>query len=100
MSTQAQNLPERAGTEPEGDADVRRRVRAKLQFYVNLVVFLLVGSILVWINVTTTPGVLWFPWVVVPWAVGLVAHYVAVLMMGPGAPLEERMIDRELGHGH
>jgi hypothetical protein len=65
----------------ESDAELRRKAReraeAKLAFYIHLVVYVGVNSLLflIWLF---TGGVEVFPWFIFPlvfWGIGLIAHY-------------------------
>lgn len=85
-----------AGTEDRELARVRARVHQKAEFYRHLVAFVVVGAVLAAIDLLTSPGTLWFFWPMGAWAIGLVLHFFDVWVMGEGAGMEERMLEREM----
>jgi hypothetical protein len=74
----------------------QRRVDAKIGFFVHAVVYLLVNALLVGINLTTSPGYLWFLWPLGGWGLGLFFHALSVFLFVEGSTLKQRMIAREL----
>lgn len=72
----------------------RRRAGMKFGFYVHLMVFIAVNTLLFVINQRATPGYAWFPFPLGGWAIGLSIHGLAVYLSGTG--LRERMIEDEL----
>lgn len=96
MQPQAtQAAPPVAADDPEL-ARVRRRVHEKAELFRHAVVFLVVGSILLTLDLMTSPGTLWFFWPMGAWAIGLVLHAADVFVMGEGAGMEERMLEHEM----
>ncbi len=73
----------------------KERVEQKLAFYVHLAAFVLVNALLTAIDLTTSPGELWFYWPLGGWGIGLALHAFNVFSSGPSA-LKQRMIEREL----
>ncbi|MDP3852910.1 2TM domain-containing protein [Phenylobacterium sp.] len=72
-----------------------RRADAKLGFRTHLLVYVIVNAGLVAINLMTNPdGYLWFPWAMLGWGLGLVAHGVSVYAYV--GDHRERMIEEEL----
>lgn len=49
---------------------------ARRSFLSHLAAYVIVNCFLVFVNIYTNPGYLWFPWVLVGWGVGLAFHYV------------------------
>ncbi len=56
----------------------RGRVLQLKGFYSHLAAFVLVNAGLVAINLLLTPGYLWFPWPLLGWGTGLLAHAAGV----------------------
>lgn len=56
----------------------RQRVQDIKGFYHHLIWYIIINLILLFINLLTTPGSLWFYWVTVFWGIGLVAHALSV----------------------
>lgn len=76
----------------------RKRARAKIGFYVHLVVYVVVNAFLVllwyFMNPEIVAGIPWFIYPLVGWGVGLVAHGVFTFYGGNG--WEDSMTEREL----
>lgn len=84
---------------PLSDDDIdrlaRKRAKAKLGWYVHLLVFLVVNG--VWFF-ASTQGLSRRPWAWYPalgWGLALVLHGVSVFLLGSGSAWRERMIERE-----
>ena len=78
----------------------RKRVEAKIGFYIHLAVYVCVNALLIGINLITTPDALWFIWPFAGWGIGLFFHGLAVFMFSSGGKIKERMIERELERQH
>ena len=72
------------------------RVEARLAFYRHVVIYVLVNSFLVILNLTRSPDTLWFKWSVFGWGIGLVAHGISVYSYRWREGSRERMIQREM----
>jgi hypothetical protein len=74
----------------------RERAKAKLGFYVHLIVYIVVNAflILLWYLTPDTAEIPWFVYPLVGWGIGLVAHGVYTFYGGTG--LEDSMTEREL----
>jgi hypothetical protein len=59
----------------------KHRVRSKKGFAWHFAVFCLVNGGLLAINLTHTPGYLWFLWPLAAWSVGLMLHAISVFMV-------------------
>jgi len=72
----------------------KKRVREMRGFYTHLVVYVSVNLLLFLINITTSPGVLWFYWPLFGWGMGMVLHAVRVFGLGRwfGPDWEEKKI--------
>jgi hypothetical protein len=83
---------------PEAYERAKKRVEAKIGFYVHLAVYVGVNLLLVAINLTRSPQSLWFMWPLFGWGIGLLFHGLSVFVF-PGRRLEtvkERMIEEEM----
>ncbi len=77
----------------------RKRVGAKIGFYIHLAVYLGVNILLMIINLLTAPQYLWFFWPLMGWGIGVFFHGMATIVFS-GRKFEEirdRMIEREVG---
>ena len=75
----------------------KRRVEAKIGFYIHLAVYVGVNLLLLIINLTTSPRHLWFQWPLMGWGIGLLFHGIGISFHSRGRALKEKMIQRELG---
>jgi hypothetical protein len=71
------------------------RTKAKAEFRVHLINYLVINTILAVINLIFTPEYLWFKWPLLGWGIGLVFHVIRVAYSG-NSSMKERMIEREL----
>jgi hypothetical protein len=74
----------------------KRRVEAKIGFYIHLAVYVGVNLLLLIINLATSPRYLWFKWPLIGWGIGLLIHGFGIALHSRGLALKERMIEREL----
>lgn len=49
---------------------------ARRAFIAHLTVYVVINLFLVFVNLYTSPGYLWFPWVAAGWGIGLTFHFV------------------------
>ena len=76
--------------------EVKRRIAAIKGFYIHLLVFVMVMTMLLVVNLAT-PGVRWVQWAFLGWGIGVLAHALVVYGLAGwlGPEWEERKI-REL----
>jgi hypothetical protein len=76
----------------------RKRVEAKIAFYIHLTVYVGVNILLVIINLITSPQYLWFKWPLLGWGIGLFFHGLStfVFVSGKFGRIKERMIEEEI----
>jgi hypothetical protein len=75
--------------------NAKKKVRGIKGFYIHLVTYILVNSLLFLINITTSPNHLWFYWPLFGWGIGVVMHAVYILGFGPwfGPDWEDKKIE-------
>ena len=71
----------------------RRRAGAKMGWYLHALVYLCVNAGLALIAWQT--GRTWAVYPLAGWGLGLAIHGLAVWLIGPGAALRERLVERE-----
>lgn len=49
--------------------------KARRDFTVHLISYIIVNAFLIFLNLWTSPHALWFPWVLAGWGIGLAFHY-------------------------
>ncbi len=74
----------------------RKRVESKVEFYTHLAAYVVVNAVLLIINLSTSPGYLWFKWPLMGWGIGLIFHGLEVFIFSEGSQLRERMIEKEM----
>lgn len=57
--------------------EAKRRVRMQKRFYKHLLIFIVINAALIFLNVVTRSGKLWFYIILFPWAIILAIHFVA-----------------------
>jgi hypothetical protein len=77
----------------------KKRVEAKIGFYIHLAVYVGVNLLLVIINLTTSPHYLWFKWPLMGWGIGLFFHGLGIFAFSKGEAIKERMIEKEMKKG-
>ena len=74
----------------------KKRVEAKIGFYVHLSVYIGVNILLIVINLVTSPQYIWFKFPLIGWGVGLLFHALGVFLFSSGSAIKERMIEKEV----
>jgi len=78
------------------EKQARKQTRREKDFYAHLASFLVVNTLLIGINLFTSPEYLWFVWSILGWGIGLALHAVDVFgLPGLGRDWEKQRI-REL----
>ena len=72
------------GTWDETKSDWKSRIWIRL-FAVHLAVYVAVSSLLLFINLTYSPHLLWVLFAIVPWGIGVIMHLVLTLLWAPGS---------------
>ncbi len=62
----------------EIEQQARKRVKELQEFYTHFLSYILVNSLLIVINLLTTPGYFWAMWPILGWGVGLVLHALSI----------------------
>jgi hypothetical protein len=83
---------------PEAYERAKKRVEAKVGFYIHLAVYVGVNLLLLMINLTRSPQYLWFKWPLLGWGIGLLFHGLSVYLFSGGKfqSIKERMIEEEM----
>jgi hypothetical protein len=76
----------------------RRRVEAKIGFYIHLAVYVGVNILLIIINLLTTPRSLWFIWPLMGWGIGIFFHGMSIFVFSGRKfkEIKDRMIEEEM----
>jgi hypothetical protein len=83
---------------PEAYERAKKRVEAKVGFYIHLAVFVGVNLLLLMINLIRSPQYLWFKWPLLGWGIGLLFHGLSVYLFSGGKfqSIKEKMIEEEM----
>jgi hypothetical protein len=73
----------------------RKRVDAKIGFYVHLFIYIVVNILLVILNLKYSPQYHWFYWPLSGWGIGIFFHAMAVFVFPPGSAIKEKMMKIE-----
>jgi len=74
----------------------KKRVEAKLGFYIHLTVYLIVNIGLIIVNFITSPQNLWFRWPLIGWSIGVFFHGMGVFVFSGRSAVTEKMIEKEM----
>ncbi len=84
---------------PLSDDDIdrlaRKRVRAKMGWYIHATIYLVVNLFLFAMSEYAFGGRRWSIYPLLGWGVGLVLHGVSVFVLGAAGGLRERMVENE-----
>ncbi len=74
----------------------RKRVEAKLGFFIHLIVYCLVNGFLISLNFFQSGEVIWSAYPLVGWGVGLLFHGLGVFVFSGLTQFKEQMIKKEM----
>ena len=76
----------------------KKRVEAKVGFYIHLAVYAGVNILLIVINLATSPQYLWFKWPLLGWGIGLFFHGMSIFVFSGRKfrGIKENMIQEEM----
>ncbi len=74
----------------------KKRVAAKIGFYIHLAAYVGVNLLLIAIYLMTSGENFWFKWPLMGWGIGLLFHAFAVFALPSGPSIRERMIQKEM----
>ncbi|MGQ7868752.1 2TM domain-containing protein [Sunxiuqinia sp. sy24] len=73
----------------------RQKAKQKVEFKIHMIAYIVVNSLLAIINLTFTPGYLWFIWPLLGWGVGIVLHR-REFKLPPKQSWMDRLIEKEM----
>ena len=76
----------------------KKRVKAKMGFYIHLAVYIGVNILLIITNLITSPQYLWFVWPLFGWGIGVFFHGMSIFVFSGRKfkGIKERMIEKEI----
>ena len=57
-----------------GDQTTQERAKAKVEFRIHLINYIVINTLLAIINLTLTPEYIWFKWPLLGWGIGIIFH--------------------------
>ena len=75
----------------------RKRVTARVGFFLHLSAYVVVSMLLIGINVRAPAEYLWFKWPVIGWGIGILFHALTTFVFSEESSLTERLIKKEMG---
>ena len=83
----------------EAYQEAKKRVEAKFGFYTHLSIYVAVILLLVFINLVTSAGTLWFQWPMLGWGIAVAFHALAAFIFPNRPAVTEKMIEKEMNKG-
>ena len=74
----------------------KKRVEAKIAFYLHLAAYIVVNLLLIIINLATSTGYLWFKWPLLGWGIAIGFHALMTFVFSGGSVIKEKMIEKEM----
>jgi 2TM domain len=74
----------------------KKKVEARIGFYLHLAAYVVVNILLIIINLSTSTQYLWFKWPLIGWGIGVFFHALGTFVFSGGSVIKERMIEREM----
>jgi len=79
----------------ESQQTAQYNAKVKVEFRIHLINYIAVNTLLAIINLTLTPGYIWFKWPLLGWGIGIILHALSVYYFGTSS-IKERMIKVEM----
>jgi len=86
-------------TNQEAYAKAKKKVEARLGFYIHLGVYLGVCTLLTILNLTVASDYFWAIWPIIGWGSGVIVHALVTFVFTSGSGSKERMIQKEMQKG-
>jgi len=74
----------------------KKRVEAKFGFKMHLLVYVLVNTLLIIINLSGSTDSFWAMWPMLGWGIGLLLHWLSVYTFKGRSPITDEMIRKEM----
>ena len=72
-----------------------KRAKAKVEFRIHLINYIVVNTILAILNLALTPEYIWFKWPLLGWGIGIIFHALNIFY-SENTNIKERMIEKEM----
>ena len=74
----------------------KKRVEAKIGFFIHLSIYIAINIVLIFINLRTSPQYIWFKWPLIGWGIGVFFHAMGVFVFSGKSAITEKMIEKEM----
>ena len=74
----------------------KKRVEAKIGFFIHLSIYIVINIMLIFINLRTSPQYIWFKWPLIGWGIGVFFHALGVFVFSGRSAITEQMIEKEM----
>lgn len=74
----------------------KKRVEARMGFYIHLAVYLLVNTFLSILNMAFSSDYFWVIWPMIGWGSGLIIHGLRTFVFTSESSVKERLIEKEM----
>jgi phosphotransferase system glucose/maltose/N-acetylglucosamine-specific IIC component len=66
------------------------------RFFVHLIIYIIVNIFLATLNLTSDPDVIWFVYPLIGWGIGIIAHFVFVIVLPKKSLRQNEVESKEL----
>jgi len=81
-------------------ANAKKKVEARMGFYIHLAVYLVVNTFLVILNLAYTNDYFWAIWPMLGWGSGLIVHGLNTFVFTAESSWKKRLIEKEMQKGN
>ena len=74
----------------------KKKVEARIGFYIHLSVYIAVGIFLLLLNLSRSSQYLWAKWPLIGWGIGVFFHGLSVFFPSGKSSIKEQMIEKEM----
>jgi len=86
-------------TNQEDYANAKKKVEARISFYIHLGIYLAVMTLLTILNLTIAGDYFWAMWPMIGWGSGVIVHGLFNFVFSPGTAMKDRLIEKEMQKG-
>ncbi len=83
----------------EAYENAKKKVETRMSFYIHLLVYLVVITLLTILNVTVAGDYFWAKWPMIGWGSGVIIQGLFTFVFDSNSSLKERLIEKEIQKG-